>query len=250
MANFESFRSDNWAEMNFDERVEALQDAENQIAEEQGREPRTVVPDERCSELNCNGYYSMDDPGNLHVNPDLIANDEGNYKCLQNVAHEGRHAYQHDCIEGKIENPGLSPDEISAMEHNSAAKDGVYLQGDGTFSINQAEYRFQPKEADANDFAKQTLDENAGQFEGDPAFEKHCADRDEQTEKLGDLAEEHYGEDYKQAIQNKVEAQYQANQQSVSQYNSSLESSPSAEQSEAADQTESVSETVSEGQSY
>ncbi len=244
MAYFQSFTSDQWAKMDFEKRLEALQDAENQLAQEQGREARSVVPEESCS---YNGYYSMDDPEHLHINADLVRSDDGNYKCLQNVAHEGRHAYQHDCIEGKIENPDLSAEEISEMEHNSAAKDGVYLQGDGSFSIKQAEYRFQPKEADANDYAKSVLDENAEQFADDPAFKSHCENRDEQTEALSDLAEEHYGENYKQVIQAKVEAQYQAKQQNVSQYNESLESgAQTAAKDESVSNSESVNSSVDE----
>lgn len=100
--NYRDFESKNWNRLNFVQRVDALQGLENEMARQQGREPRTLVPE--TMEPSTAGYYNQEDPLRIYINESNIYSNEpgNNYDLMDTVIHEGRHAYQDDCIYNRL----------------------------------------------------------------------------------------------------------------------------------------------------
>ncbi|MBP3452310.1 MAG: hypothetical protein J6M20_01165 [Clostridia bacterium] len=84
----------NWQPLLLSEKRNVLQVLENRIAATEGRRARNVVLEEMAPGYY--GFYNHDDPTNLHIS--FAAIDDVN-DALDTLYHEGRHAYQHDCID-------------------------------------------------------------------------------------------------------------------------------------------------------
>jgi len=233
--------------MSATERLQALQEVEHSLAEEQERPEREIHSKQ----------YKMDEDGvtlgeydpnssEIYINEDFLTgeNEQFNeyfnqYNALETTCHEGRHAYQHDTM-----------GENETFEHNMC---GGY-QSPEDENVSRSDYRFQPIEDDANNYADKKMNEFSSEFEDDPAFVDYREDRDLSNRADIKAAEAQYGEDYKANIQAKVETDYQASQQNVTQYNNSLETT-SSEQSEGIGQSEDASESTAQsiadaGQAY
>lgn len=91
-----------WDTLDKHERVSVLQALENHAADWQGRLPRTVTPRIIPSEQGSHnfGYYDhYRNPDKLFLNEQDLDNID---ETLDTLFHEGQHAYQHDCVDGKI----------------------------------------------------------------------------------------------------------------------------------------------------
>lgn len=94
-----------WNTLDKYERVTVLQTLENHAADWSGRLPRTVTPQFIPSEQGSHnfGYYDhYHNPDKLFLNEQDLDNID---ETLDTLFHEGQHAYQHDCVDGKISVP-------------------------------------------------------------------------------------------------------------------------------------------------
>jgi hypothetical protein len=133
----EGIQSDAWQELEPGERLEALQEVENRMAELQGREPLTIRTEPM--ESGSFGYY---DGQSITVNEnDLAGTEMPVHEFVDTVVHEGRHAYQ----DHAISNPG-TVDEGVASAWAENMKPGNYLTAE---EYGQEAYANQPIEADA-----------------------------------------------------------------------------------------------------
>ena len=192
-----------WAKLTPKERLCLLQEAEDRIAAEENRKRREIVPEKMKKGVN--GEYRPGTPDYMYISEDLINStylDGGDdtkaslpgytaSKALLTVLHEGRHAYQDDCVKGK-------PSYIDGVERKDKplvklAKDAkkvddktlalwdmqrfVYFDGDETDlgpMGGELRYFFQPVEDDAERFAVQKIQELASEVD-DPFFSICCS---------------------------------------------------------------------------
>lgn len=185
---FTQFKPDLWAELSPDERLCLLQEAEYHAAEEENREPREIVTQPRPN--NDYGAYLPSDPKKIYINEKLIQtlylderyNTTPGYTAsiaLSTVLHEGRHAFQDDCIKGKnayingvesntrlSEHAKIDDETLKLWKKQDLAyfhhtKDDPYLTPLNKF----LQYFFQPVEDDAEAFAMRKLQEWADQID-------------------------------------------------------------------------------------
>lgn len=89
----ESLRADRWKLLNPTERLEALQELENELAKQRGDEPCLVVG-KNLGE-NILGWHTRSNtgPDTIEINSELISRDQP-YEAVETLFHEDRHAYQ------------------------------------------------------------------------------------------------------------------------------------------------------------
>ena len=137
LRQIEELQPENWIRLEMPERLEALQELENRLAELQGRKPFEVHA--QAMEPNQYGYY---DGRALHLNEGLLTKDNPQ-EVVETVAHEGRHAYQ----QFAIEHPRVhDAKEVAYWEANMRDYLDPSLYG---FEL----YQNQPVELDARDYA-------------------------------------------------------------------------------------------------
>lgn len=149
--------SDNrWQHLNTDQRVEVLQTIEYHLAKEQGRTPVHVEAQNLFpripGEIRFGAYHHASQT--MYFNK-LNWNSGGiEQKCATNaldtLCHEGRHAYQHQAMDGAIihDNPR---EVLDWLENN---KPGHYISSP---ALDAEGYRKQPLEKDAFCFGQQRM---------------------------------------------------------------------------------------------
>lgn len=131
-----------WGTLSKSERVSVLQALEDHAADWNGRSPRTVTPQLISSEQGSHnfGYYDhYHNPDKLFLNEQDL--DDIN-ETLDTLFHEGQHAYQHDCVDGKINIP-----EPIRQQFDDAFKNYVSLEQDPRAYANNFAERDARKEA-------------------------------------------------------------------------------------------------------
>lgn len=163
------FETENWNKLSSIERREALQYLENQMALEQGRSPREVYVNDTLGKGQC-GYYSPNDPTRIHINRDHLQSSKkgSQYDAMNTVIHEGRHAYQDDCIQGRLRNENLKEVELWKKNYD---KD-VYNEPGNTIK-ERLNYRYQPIEEDANNFTQNKMESFSDRFSSDRNYSKY-----------------------------------------------------------------------------
>jgi hypothetical protein len=200
MPDLSAFELSNWENLSAAQRVKALQEIEDMMALKLGRQPRSVAPSSRIDD-DLGAYY----PSNsdfLFINHDLIGSDTDSYLAVETVIHEGRHAYQDDCITNKTTPLSEDAGKVSFWSHNMPERGGYYEDADYTI------YRYQPIEADANDFARDVLVSFKSFLQHDPAYRQFCIDRELDDLKTSTDARSDFGEDYERKIAQRIEDQY------------------------------------------
>lgn len=209
LLRIENLRANIWASLTFEERLGALQELENGLAEQEGREPCSIAPipeDERIvedEETLLRGRYipSSDGPGAVQIDPNLISDDEP-YQAVETFFHEDRHAYQAYAAQ----HPEIhdNPEEVEDWQKTN---DGGYINSDLNFDY----YRWQPVEADANNIARERTDElYSGTFQDG---EKYPAYKSEKEQELSDdieRAQMNLGENYQEEARQAMIAKYQS----------------------------------------
>lgn len=191
------FKPDIWADLSPEERLGLLREAENRVAEEENRRPREIVPIPLPD--NKYGVYSPNDPENIYINEKLVQTlylddfyDTGDIVpgytasiALETVFHEGRHAYQDDCVkgkpayidgiksekrlvdiakkEGKLDDETLKLWRMQDWAYFDSTKKDPHL----TLLDKYLQYYFQPTEDDAEAFAMRKLQEIAEKVNDD-----------------------------------------------------------------------------------
>lgn len=146
--------TEEWNKLSVQEKLDALQSVENEVAAREGRAPckvqgQYIQSDSRGTTL---GYYSRADR-TITINTEQLDSNSkyGNdYKVhLDTVLHEGRHAYQHQAVRGEIKHE--NSEELAAWTDNM--QPGHYI----TFEKNPRGYFSQPIEQDARSYAKSAM---------------------------------------------------------------------------------------------
>lgn len=139
-----------WTSLSDDKKIEVLQTIENHMAYESNR---VSVPVEgRFLHTGSDGIVlGLYDPrsGRIYINASQFDSESMYGKDSSTIVttclHEGRHAYQHQVVNGIVQHDDLS--EAAAWREN--LKDGNYI----SFEENPRGYYEQPVEVDAREFA-------------------------------------------------------------------------------------------------
>ena len=143
-----------WRHLSDEQKTAVLQCIENRMASESGRKPCPVNPKwlmtgKDSIEL---GYYSPSEKC-ICVNASQFASDSmygaTSDKLVETVLHEGRHAYQHQVVNGLVSHN----DQADVESWTENFKDGNYI----SFEENPRGYWNQPVEVDARQFASEKL---------------------------------------------------------------------------------------------
>ncbi len=140
---------ENWEKLDMEERIEALQQLENQVAEISLR-PALLVESQSLSS-NVYGFY---DGSRIVISENLLSTDsEEAYKeVLNTLIHEGRHAYQdYNLYSGTVVE--ANQELVNAWRVNLDVLG--YESGESFFfpEIGMAQYYTQPVEVDARAYA-------------------------------------------------------------------------------------------------
>ncbi len=149
LSSLEILEYDKWIELSQSQRLETLQEAENNIAEIEHRNPCEVKLEQM--EYNHFGYFNPEDKtitlNALHLNDNsLLA-----YKdTLDTLVHEGRHAYQDYNMTERVVHPRGGEVNIWKWNENELGYQTALFCG---FEA----YAMQPLETDARAFAEDVL---------------------------------------------------------------------------------------------
>jgi len=149
MCEIEDIRYEEWKELSFDQRVEALNELEHSIAEIEHRNPCPVYT-EKLGEGHF-GYYNDEDKC-MVINSEYINSDsfKDHSEVLDTLIHEGRHAYQdYNLTEREVHLRQGEVENWRKNEYEFGYRD--------TETYGLEDYRMQPLEADAFAFAKDVL---------------------------------------------------------------------------------------------
>lgn len=157
MTEITGTRFEEWQNLSPQEKLNAMQNLENSIAEISHR-PACEIKAERLG-ANSFGYYNHDD-NTITINTDYLNNSYDCYReTLDTVIHEGRHAYQHYNVDQRQVHPSEG-DCMNWRENLHDNKWGLFPGNYGYQSIDEVgfhRYWMQPVEADARAFALDVL---------------------------------------------------------------------------------------------
>ncbi len=197
--NIGSIHTDEWKQASYYGRLNLLQGIENHIAQRDGRSTREVEPIQMESDRE-HGYYDSRTPDYIYINRNFLIRDDCNYSAVDTVLHEGRHAYQDDVIKGIV-----AHDESERALWEKNFKPGVYNDPE---SGPYYEYRYQPIEVDANDFASKEIKDIHSFIGEDKAYDEYLDNRDRNDKFAEYEAILDYGEDYKEELKKEVEKKH------------------------------------------
>lgn len=164
-------RPDIWAQQP-ENRLNALQELENNIASQDGRNP-CMVDVKDLDQYTHGMHYSQGDIEHIDLNSNIVDTPEP-YQAVETLFHESRHSYQHHVVQ----NPELSenPDMLKDWQ---MSEDGGYIQPED--SIYYSDYRFQPTEVDARETARARTDElYEGVFQDEASYPEYKSQKEEQ----------------------------------------------------------------------
>lgn len=201
MIDFNTLKKQNWQNMTYDQRVDFYQNLENTMAASQNRPVRIVTP--MNIQEKYAGGYSAYDPGKIVIKKSLIMQDDMRYDNCDTIIHEGRHAFQDDCIVGRAYIGNIEDvNKISDWHKNF----GQYHEPDKT--NYDVKYRFQPIEKDAYDYARNEFDKMTENVKDRDLYDyKHIRDIENNRYKL--KAEQVYGKNYEEKIKNEINSSYE-----------------------------------------
>jgi hypothetical protein len=189
--NISFFTTSNWASASSDDRKNALQGLENYFAEIQGRNPRLVIVDN--IDRGVLGQYSPQRPSKIFISRELLEDNSGNFMAMDTIIHEGRHAYQDDCIMWLCSPNSSDILSVSQWRENMPGRGGAYFNSG--FS-----YRYQPVEADAYRYASLQMDAFKNTFGDDSNFISYYIDREASDDYFMTKANNALGENFMEII--------------------------------------------------
>lgn len=203
MIDFTILRKENWQNMTYDQRVMFYQNLENTMAASQNRKARIVTPMHMSKKYA--GGYSAYDPDKIAINKRLIMQDDRRYDNCDTIIHEGRHAFQDDCIYGRAYIGNIyDVNKISDWQKNYAE---YHLSDEEC----DPKYRFQPVEKDAYDYANKEFDKMTANVKDRDLYDyKHT--RDIENNYYKQKAEQLYGKNYEEKIKNEINSSYEQKQ--------------------------------------
>lgn len=143
---FAKLNDEKWSQLPLSEREEVMQKVEQFEAEQSGR-PEADFQTKAAMPMNSRGYYTRND-NTITQNREYTYANSSQY-ALQNVLHEGRHAYQWDCVQNPQNHPEISDAQRQAWENNFNNYISPKDVEDKSLYFNQ------PLEADARAYAQE-----------------------------------------------------------------------------------------------
>jgi len=154
---YRMLRTEKWAAYDLETRLALFQEVENRQAEKQGRDAMKVVPFKAPKGQGAlMGYFSPENPTEICINEKFLNGkksllyDFSVGSGLDVIIHEGRHAYQHAVVEGKVQGADEFQKKMWALNL------GAYVSGIGKLE-QQAFYSQQEIERDAREYAEREL---------------------------------------------------------------------------------------------
>lgn len=211
--SMEDFRTQNWNTLSERERLRSLQFYENSLAQEQGRNPRKVARESDRQLGGAFGRYDLDSSKKIYINQTFLRNkdnsnyDWNSYNAMNTVAHEGRHAYQDDCIKG-IASPdtcGISSAQLESWKINNKSYTGF-----DNDPVRFLEYRFQPMEDDAFQYGYNKLDGLREVYKNDSSYQQYMNYICNINVHDAGIATDYFGTEFQKTIENRIRNNYQA----------------------------------------
>ena len=141
---FEKLDDATWQNLSYEERKEVLQKVEEYEAKKTHR-PTASFQAKDGMPLASRGYYSPSSNSITQNYQYTMAN--SSEASLKNVLHEGRHAYQWDCVNNPQNHPEVDSKQIEEWKNNF----DNYISASNAEDI--MEYYMQPVEQDARGYA-------------------------------------------------------------------------------------------------
>ena len=171
--DYSKFRSENWKELDYPEKLQLLQQAENYEASISERPPCQIAPD---FEHDNGGYYDSK-LGMIRISENDIDNNP--YKALATLFHEERHCYQNDTVNhpSRHDEP---PELVEKWAHDNGyayipAPDKKHPE---TLRYFYPDYYFQSQERDARKFSDDKMNSLEAIFGDAPEYQQYKSDRD------------------------------------------------------------------------
>lgn len=174
------FRTENWSQMNSEERLGTFQELENRYAKEQHR-PAAKIEAEG-NNANLGSYSSAGNTIKIRVD-DFPGNNS--YEQLDSYYHESRHAQQTQAIK---KGRGLDEDTRDMCQVEMARSDDGHLYN---YTNSEPYYDLQACEMDSNNFAAGKLLDNQQLFQDDPEYGKYIQERQKHFEEVNNKNEEY-----------------------------------------------------------
>ena len=193
------FATSKWAAASYSERLEALQGLENFFAEVQGRTPRSVK--DKNLDKGVMGRYIPRNPADILIDEKLVRDDSSNFLAMDTIIHEGRHAYQDDCIMWLCTPIPADIPCIGGWRENMPGRGGKYFGGG-------LAYRYQPVEADAYRYASEQMDAYMSYFGEDPNYIAYRIQREAGDDEQEKKANSALGENFVEIIAHEVRKKY------------------------------------------
>ena len=160
------FKSDSWAKLNQQEKIDTIQELENRYAVEQKRPVSKIEAED--NPYNYGSYAKSENTIRIRME-DSEANTS--YEILDSYYHESRHAQQYQAIES-----GKGLDETTRNVCQTELR-GNYVGG-GKY------YDMQTCEMDSNNYAADKMMSNKALFEGDEKYNEYLERRQEHFEEV------------------------------------------------------------------
>lgn len=173
-----NFRSENWNNLNANDRGRILQEVENRNAVEQERSPCTVKPVLGKEHYGC--YYPTRNTIEVNIennikNKDGSLKQNNSYQVLDTIYHEGEHAHQMNCVKNNIVPPQGLPKttrDMCEVENSGDNYKGVISYSNCTCEI------------DSNNAAIKKVLESKELFKGDHKFNDYIEERNMHFENI------------------------------------------------------------------
>lgn len=233
MPYISGLRADIWKQSSPDERIAALSELENFLAEQEGRQPSQVISADLPSSTRGEHYF-QDSTEYIALNQSLVNDSEEPYQATETLFHESRHSYQHHVVE----NPELAEDQAQ-LESWQLSENGGYIQPN---EINHSFYRWQPVELDANEVARSRTDELYQEtFQDTEQYPDYKAQKEQEVADEIEYAKTDLGENYIEEARQAMMENYQRQQDRSNEF-SSQETSEITQGSPTDDEEASLSE--------
>ena len=171
--DYSKFRSENWKELDYPEKLQLLQQAENYEASISERPPCQIAPD---FEHDNGGYYDSK-LGMIRISENDIDNNP--YKALATLFHEERHCYQNDTVD----HPSRHDEPLELVEKWAHDNGEAYIPAPDkkhpeTLRYFYPDYYFQSQERDARKFSDDKMNSLEAIFGDAPEYQQYKSDRD------------------------------------------------------------------------
>ena len=171
--DYSKFRSENWKELDYPEKLQLLQQAENYEASICERPSCHIVPDPKIE----NGGSFDERSGYIRISENDIDNNP--YEVLDTLFHEGRHCYQKEVVD----HPSRHDEPSELVEKWAHDRGEAYIQPPNeeypeTHNNFYSDYFYQSRERDSYDYAENKMNSLEEIFKDDPKYQQYKSNRD------------------------------------------------------------------------